>query len=49
MRATRPVAGEHAAESRWAAMTRAFGMTDGPNGGRVPVRVANGAPRPGLG
>ncbi|MDC6213144.1 response regulator transcription factor [Ralstonia solanacearum] len=45
----RPVAGEHAAESRWAAMTRAFGMTDGPNGGRVPVRVANGAPRPGLG
>ncbi len=45
----RPVAGEHAAETRWAAMTRAFGMTAGPQGGRMPVRVVNGAHRPGMG
>ncbi len=45
----RPVANEHAAETRWAAMTRAFGVTAAPKGGRVPVRVANGAHRHGMG
>ncbi|WP_197386710.1 LuxR C-terminal-related transcriptional regulator [Ralstonia pseudosolanacearum] len=46
---SRPAVNEHAAETRWAAMTRAFGSTAARNGGRVPVRVVNGAHRHGMG
>ncbi|AMP39413.1 response regulator transcription factor [Ralstonia solanacearum] len=46
---SRPAGNEPADETRWAAMTRAFGVTAAPKGGRSPVRVANGAHRPGMG